>query len=110
MSAEPQTLFTIRRAHSKDGGAILRCLAAAFGPYRNDYTPAAYSDTVLDPDSLQDRLRVLCVFVAVSRGEAVGTIACAIEREQGHLRGMALFSDWQGTGVASPLLEAAQAE
>jgi ribosomal protein S18 acetylase RimI-like enzyme len=110
MSAESQRPFTIRRADSNDGGAILACLAAAFAPYRNSYTSAAFTDTVLDPELVQHRLREMCVFVAVSKGEVVGTIACAASGDEGHLRGMAVLPDWQGTGVASALLGAAEAK
>src|SRR5215831_7453824 len=71
-----QRLFAVRRAYSKDGEAILNCLASAFAPYRNSYTPAAFMDTVLDPELVQDRLREISVFVAVSKeGVVVGTLA-----------------------------------
>src|SRR5262245_32369362 len=52
----------------------------------------------------------MCVFVAVSEGYVVGTVACAASGEEGHLRGMAVLPDWQGSGVASALLQAAEAE
>jgi len=52
----------------------------------------------------------MCVFVAVSEGNVVGTVACAACGEEGHLRGMAVLPDWQGSGVASALLQAAEAE
>jgi GNAT superfamily N-acetyltransferase len=110
MSAASQRLFTVRRADSNDGRAILACLADAFAPYRNNYRHAAFTDTVLDPELVQHRLREMCIFVAVSKGEVVGTIACATSGEEGHLRGMAVLPDWQRTGVASALLQAAEAE
>jgi GNAT superfamily N-acetyltransferase len=110
MSIASQRLFTVRRADSDDEAAILACLASAFAPYRNSYTPAGFTDTVLDPELVQHRLGGMCVFVAVSKGEVVGTVACATSGNEGHLRGMAVLPDWQGTGVASVLLEAAEAE
>lgn len=110
MSTPSHGSFTIRRAAFNDGEAILACLAAAFTPYRNSYSPAGFTDTVLDPRSVQERLREMCVFVAVSEGNVVGTVACAASGEEGHLRGMAVFPDWQGSGVASALLQAAEAE
>jgi hypothetical protein len=76
MSIQSQSSFTIRRVDSNDGEAIVACLAAAFAPYCNSYTPGAFTDTVLDPKLLQDRLREMCVFVAVSDGNVVGTVAC----------------------------------
>jgi len=110
MSTQSQRSFTIRRAASNDGQGIVACLAAAFAPYSNRYTPAAFTDTVLDSRLVEDRLREMCVFVAVSEGNVVGTVACAASGEEGHLRGMAVLSDWQGSGVASALLHAAEAE
>jgi ribosomal protein S18 acetylase RimI-like enzyme len=110
MNAQPQRAFTIRPADSNDGEGILACLASAFAPYRNSYTPAAFTDTVLDAELVQHRLREMCVFVAVSKGEVVGTIACAASGDAGHLRGMAVLPDWQGRSVASALLEAAEVE
>jgi L-phenylalanine/L-methionine N-acetyltransferase len=110
MSTQSQRPFTIRRADSNDGEAILACLAAAFAPYHNSYTAAGLADTVLDSESVQRRLREMCVFVAVSQGNVVGTVACAASGEEGHLRGMSVLPDWQGSGVASALLQAAEAE
>ena len=110
MSTQSQRSFTIRRADSNDGEAIVACLAAAFAPYHNSYTAAGLADTVLDSESVQRRLREMYVFVAVSQGNVVGTVACAASGEEGHLRGMAVLPDWQGSGVASALLQAAEAE
>lgn len=105
-----QRLFAVRRADSKDREAILNCLACAFAPYRNSYTPAAFTDTVLDPELVQDRLREMCVFVAVSKeGVVVGSLALRASGDEGHLRGMAVLPHWQGTGVAAALLYAAEA-
>ena len=110
MSTESQSSFIIRRAESNDGEAIVACLAAAFAPYCNSYTPAAFTDTVLDPKLVQHRLREMCVFVAMSEVNVVGTVACTARGEEGHLRGMAVLPDWQGSGVASALLQAAEAK
>src|SRR5262249_40712786 len=110
MSTQSQRSFTIRRADSNDGEAILACLAAAFAPYHNSYTAAGLADTVLESKSVHAPLREMHVFVAVSQGNVVGTVACGASGEEGHLRGMAVLPDWQGSGVASALLQAAEAE
>jgi ribosomal protein S18 acetylase RimI-like enzyme len=52
----------------------------------------------------------MSVFVAVSKAKVVGTLACTISGEEGHLRGMAVLPDWQGTGIASALLNVAEDE
>lgn len=100
--------FQIRQATARDCDGILRCLRAAFEPYRCQYTPAAFADTVLDHSTLEIRMREMRVLVAVSGDEVVGTIGCVAASEEGHLRGMAVLSGWQGSGVASALLRAAE--
>ena len=110
MSSRSLGSLTIRRADANDGEAIVACLAAAFAPYRNSYTPAAFTDTVLDSRLVLRRLRESYVFVAASDGNVVGTLACEVSGQEGHLRGMAVLPDWQGSGVASALLQAAEAE
>jgi GNAT superfamily N-acetyltransferase len=102
--------FQIRRASEEDGEGILACLAVAFAPYRNQYTPDAFADTVLDPSTVQERIREMCIFVAMSGERIVGTIAYKASGQEGHLRGMAVLPEWQGGGVAASLLEAAEAE
>jgi ribosomal protein S18 acetylase RimI-like enzyme len=113
MSAStPASAVSIRRATHNDAPEVLACLAAAFAPYRDLYTPAAFLDTVLTPEALQARLATMQVFVAhKSSGEVVGTIACqVISPGEGHLRGMALLPEWQGTGIADQLLTQAEAQ
>jgi GNAT superfamily N-acetyltransferase len=104
------TPTTIQRATASDLDGILICLASAFAEYRNQYTPAAYCDTVLDRESLERRLREMRVFIAVCGIELVGTVACAVQGDKGYLRGMAVTPSWQGKGVATALLDAAAAE
>lgn len=110
MPEKPQ--ISIRRATLAHADAILSCLASAFACHRSLYTPAAYQDTVLTPESIQHRMHSMTVFVAVAgSGEIVGTIACqAVSPEEGHLRGMAVLPEWQGGGIAVQLLRAAEAE
>ena len=102
--------FAIRRANPEDADAILACLGAAFESYCTQYTPESFSDTVLDSRTIRRRMHEMCVLVAISEGQVVGTIGCRVSGAEGHLRGMAVFPDWQGTGVAAALLETAEAE
>ena len=104
--------LTLRRACAADAPAILECLRVAFEPYRNRYSPEAFLDTVLTPETIQQRLGEMFVFVAVdSAGGVVGTIACVvIDGNEGHLRGMAVLPEWQGRGIAEKLLQAAEEE
>ena len=99
----------VRSATAADAQGILDCLAMAFAPYRTRYTPSAYTDTVLGPATIHQRLAAMTVLVAATdAGEIVGTIGCqAMAGGEGHLRGMAVYPRWQGTGTAQRLLEAA---
>jgi ribosomal protein S18 acetylase RimI-like enzyme len=98
----------IRSAIVEDARAILHCLSAAFEPYSSQYTPLAYLDTVMTPDTLLQRLQSMTVFVAVdARNHVVGTIGgAAVSASEGHLRGMAVPPEHHGRGIAQRLLEA----
>ena len=102
--------IAIRTADSRDAAGILDCLAVAFEPYRTSYTPEAFADTVLTPDTLARRLKEMVVFIAVDASDRIlGTIACSIvDSSEGHVRGMAVLPTWQGTGVARQLLARAE--
>ena len=102
--------FETRRAQVTDAEAIAGCLAESFVQHRDQYTPGAYANTVLDSEGVLRRLHEMLLFVAVSDGEIIGTIGCAANGSEGHLRGMAVLTDWQGTGVALALLQTAETE
>jgi GNAT superfamily N-acetyltransferase len=104
------TTLRIRKAGANDGSAILACLAAAFEEFRNQYSASAFADTVLDSETVQRRLHEMCVLLAIAEGRVVGTISWSVNGAEGHLRGMAVFPEWQGRGVASALLTAAEQE
>ena len=73
-----QAGITIRKALETDASGILACLRIAFEPYRDKYTSEAFADTVLTPETIQDRLGQMSIFVAVTTdGQIVGTIACS---------------------------------
>ena len=99
----------VRFADESDAVAILQCLKAAFAPYCADYTPAAFADTVLSPETLHLRLQRMDVLVATAAGNVVGTISGTCDAEEGHLRGMAVLPEWHGLGVAGKLLAAIEA-
>jgi hypothetical protein len=99
---QSQTI-SVGRATGEDAPQILACLRAAFEEYRRLYTPAAFLDTVLTPETILVRLAKFFVFVAVSdSSEVVGTIACNIvNAEEGHIRGMAVLPGLRCTGIAA---------
>jgi GNAT superfamily N-acetyltransferase len=97
----------IRGADACEAPQITACLEAAFAPYRELYSPAAYADTVPDVGGMVRRICSMHVLVAVVGDRVVGTIAGAFDEQgDGHLRGMAVLPQWQGLGVASQLLVA----
>jgi GNAT superfamily N-acetyltransferase len=49
----------------------------------------------------------MSVLVALCGNQIVGTIAFAAAGDDGHLRDIAVRPEWQGTGVASVLLDTA---
>ncbi|MGA9963809.1 MAG: GNAT family N-acetyltransferase [Terriglobales bacterium] len=96
----------IRPAGEDDAGGILKCLAAAFEPYRAEYSPAAFADTVLDEETVHARFLQMHVLVATASGNVVGTISGVCHDGEGHLRGMAVLPEWHRLGVAAKLLAA----
>jgi GNAT superfamily N-acetyltransferase len=98
--------IVIRPAQAGDEAGILGCLAEAFEPYRGDYTPAAYADTVLDESSLRGRLERMHVLVACWEDEVAGTVGASIAEGKGHLRGMAVLPGYRGIQLAARLLTA----
>ena len=108
MKAELNAVI-IRPALSADQDGILACLAAAFEPYRTAYTSEGFADTILSAERLAVRLQQMHVIVACASEEIVGTIAGSTHGALGHLRGMAVLPEWQGSGLAARLLAAIEA-
>lgn len=104
--------FSVRKATPIDTQGLLECLAAAFEPYRESYTEEGFNDTVMSAETIGKRLADMCLFVAAGPdGRIVGTIGCkVVDGERGHIRGMAVRPEGQGSGVAAALLEAVQTE
>jgi len=104
--------ITIQQATALHADSLLECLRVAFEPYRSAYTKGGYEDTVLTQQSLLRRLDKMTVLVALEgSGRVAGTIAYKVsDQAEGHLRGMAVRPDCQGSGLADQLLERAEAE
>lgn len=97
-------MIRIAIATTDDAAEIATCLRAAFEAYRDQYTPGAYTDTVLTADGVRRRLETMTVLVAKVGDLIVGTVGGSVDRGEGHLRGMAVLPDWHGAGVAQLLL------
>ena len=109
MSSPGTPSFRIRPATADDLPGVLRCLGAAFEPYRSGYTRDAFADTVLTPEGASARLAAMHILVAEDEsGVVVGTVAWGLRSgSTGHLRGMAVIPGQQGSGVAQALLDRA---
>jgi len=101
--------FLLRSAVPADQTGVLHCLAVAFDPYRDDYTPQAFARTVLDPAGYIERLQAMHLLVALSESTIAGTIAGACNGREGRLRGMAVLPEWRGTGLSAQLLSTMEA-
>lgn len=100
----------LRKAAIEDVGAIVDCLRRAFEEYENAYTPGAFADTVPDANGIRRRLKEMCLLVAVSANKIVGTIGYSVNGTEAHLRGMAVFPEWRGSGAALALLRSVEDE
>jgi ribosomal protein S18 acetylase RimI-like enzyme len=96
----------IRRARADDAYGLLDCLLRAFEEYRGDYTEEAFASTVLTPETMRRRLREMAVYVAQNHdGTVSGTISWSkAGPKEGHLRGMAVRPEFQGSGLGGRLL------
>ena len=112
MGARERADYRIRRATERDIPALLECLSRAFAPYRREYTPEAYVDTVLTNGTARERVKAMTLLIVEDdRGITLGTIAWSrLSEGDGHLRGMAVVPNRQGTGVAGELLRTALAQ
>ena len=104
--------FTVRRAGPSDVDAMVACLQAAFDPFRHDYSPGAWTDTVVDANGMRERLRTMTCFVVTDENnKVIGSVAgTLVSPQQGHLRGMSVDPAFHGSGAADMLLEAVEKE
>lgn len=102
----------VRRAKQEDAAGVMKCLAAAFEPYREVYTPDAFRDTVLTGQDAERRFREMTVLIAEDGSyRIIGTISYQVVGQgEGHLRGMAVIPEFQGGQVAERLLFAAETQ
>ena len=103
--------ISIRRAATADLPDVRQCLVDAFEPYRADYSAEMFENTVPSVAGLEKRASEMTIWIATSADRTVGTIAAGVEDSHvGHLRGMAVMSEFHGRGVALQLLRTAETE
>ena len=105
------TKVTIRRAELKDIPGVIDCLAAAFEPYRQSYTPDGFRNTVPTAEDAARRLEEMTILIAEHGSSSIiGSISYQVlDSWEGHLRGMAVIPEFQRKGIAERMLLAAEA-
>ena len=105
--------YVIRHANRDDALGIHKVLLAAFEEYRHHYTPEGFNDTVMSEGAVIERMKEMVIFVAVdNKQNIIGTIGWQkIDEKEAHIRGMAVYPNWQGKkSPASALLQAVENE
>jgi ribosomal protein S18 acetylase RimI-like enzyme len=107
-----ELIALLRPAQEEDADGIMACLNSAFREYRPLYTPSGFTDTTLSPETVIRRLTQMRVYVAVDEEhQIIGTVSWSrIKPEEGHLRGMAVSPEHQGSGLADRLLDRAETD
>jgi len=122
----PSDAIMVHSAFPQNEEGILKCLAAAYDPYRADYSPEAFADKILNRATLRNQIDDFRVWVAVRGERVVGTITCIelggdppdpheypvgsyiAEPREGHIIEMAVLPEEQGSTVAAFLLQMAE--
>jgi ribosomal protein S18 acetylase RimI-like enzyme len=94
----------IRQAVDSDASQMASLLREAFLEFRSDYTPEAFTATVLNAETIQNRLKEGPSWVAFENEILVGT-ASAVPKSGGlYIRSMAVSPRTRGQGIGKLLL------
>lgn len=100
--------WLIRPAGYEDRKGILDMLSESFAPFKDKYPPAAYEATVMNMETLTERMKEQHVLVAVSGRGVLGSVSWYLvpgkNEKEAHIRGMGILKDQQGSGLAQDLL------
>ena len=95
----------IRDAGGDDAFAIAKVLRESFAEYESLYTREGFAATTPNAEQVTERMREGPVWVALHRGEVVGTVAAVRKGRSAYMRGMAVLPTARGLRVGSRLLE-----
>lgn len=95
----------IRLAVPGDEATIASLILAAFGPFREDYTPDAFEYTAATAERVAERFTEGPMWLAYVDREAVGTVSGLPEKERFYIRSMAISPTIQRSGVGQRLLD-----
>lgn len=96
----------VRLAEPGDEDVIERLIAAAFGPFRELYTPDAFDYTAIKADRIRERFTEGPIWLAHDGDQALGTVSGLPEGERFYIRSMGVAPEAQGRGVGQRLLDA----
>jgi GNAT superfamily N-acetyltransferase len=94
----------IRRAGPEDVLAIVAVLHESFVEFKALYTEGGFEATTPGADQILARMREGPVWVALSAGAVVGTVAAFVKSESVYIRGMAVLPNARGSGAGTKLL------
>lgn len=94
----------IRHAVPADAESIASILARAFAALEPLYTPEGFRATTPDADAVRRRMEEGPVWVAMTRGACIGTVAAMRRGNALYVRGMAVLPEARGRGVANRLM------
>ncbi|MBZ5678609.1 MAG: GNAT family N-acetyltransferase [Acidobacteriia bacterium] len=95
----------IRRAAVDDCAAIADLLYRSFVEFKHLYTHGGFAATTPAAVQVGTRMQEGPVWVALSRGVMVGTVAAVKKGDSVYIRGMAVLPAQRGLGAGSKLLE-----
>jgi GNAT superfamily N-acetyltransferase len=95
----------IQRATREEASEIARVLRESFAEFEALYTPGGFAATVLDLESVMQRLNEGPVWVALLAGQVAGTASALRKGEFDlYVRGVAVVPQARGCGIAASLL------
>lgn len=99
----------IRLATPADAEAIASVLRESFAAYEPAYTPEAFAATTPTGARIRARWREGPVWVAVSNGAVVGTVAAVVKQDSLYVRSMAVLPAARAQNIGHLLLTEVEA-
>ncbi len=101
---ERASQLEIRLAVPGDEAVIAELISAAFGPFRDQYTPDAFEYTAATAERIRERFDEGPMWLVFDGENAVGTVSGLPEPDRFYVRSMAVRPEGQGKGVGQLLL------
>ncbi len=94
----------IRLACADDAEAIAQVLLHAFVEYKSLYTEKGFIATTPGSSEILVRMKEGSMWVALLRGQVVGTASTVLKSDSVYVRGMAVLPSVRGEGIGDMLL------